>query len=65
MPPDELSEKLNEGIEIAKEHGIDVDNQDSGARDHIEKTFVANYFNVSAPVVRRRVDDDGLWELRD
>lgn len=61
VPAQDLEGEFRSSVERAKEAGVDVMDENSGARDLIE-SYVARQFQVSRDVVHRRLDADGLWK---
>jgi len=60
VPRAELRDAFFDFVEPAQEQGIDFDDVGNGARDAVESQ-IARLFDVSAAVVHRRIEYDGLW----
>lgn len=61
IPPRDLSQEFSECIIRAKQQGLDVLDEVTGARDIIE-SYIGRRFKVSRDVVHRRLEADRLWE---
>ena len=61
VPPTELENVFLQCRQKSKKRGLDLDGDDDGVRDIIEG-YIAREFLVSAAVVHRRMEFDGLWE---
>lgn len=61
VPPPELREQFAQCIDLTKQHGLDVSDEATGAKDIIE-SHIARNFDVSRDVIHRRVETDGLWD---
>jgi hypothetical protein len=59
-PSAELRTAFFDVVEPAQEQGIDFDDVGNGARDAVEDQL-AKVFEVSAAVIHRRIEFDGLW----
>ena len=60
VPPDPLEKKLGEAIRRAEKYGVSVHDKDDSAKQHICR-WVAKRFDVSEPVVEKRIQYDQLW----
>ncbi len=56
----ELREQFGRCIELTRQHGLDIADEATGAKDIIE-SHIARHFEVSREVIHRRVEADGLW----
>lgn len=63
VPPPDLRSRFEACVEVAKQQGIDITDEASGAQEIVE-SYVAKEFEVSAAVVQRRMFADGLWKPR-
>jgi hypothetical protein len=59
-PAPELRNAFFDYVEPAQEGGVDFDEIGNGAREAAE-THIARIFQVSATVIHRRIEYDGLW----
>jgi hypothetical protein len=60
VPPEQLRDALFHVVEEAQKHGIDFDEEGTGAREAVED-HIARRFEVSPDVVHRRIEYDSLW----
>lgn len=61
VPPLSLQTSFDKCVELAKQHGIDIADETSGAQAIVE-SYIAKEFEVSAEVVHRRLEADGVWK---
>jgi len=61
VPPANLRTSFDRCVDHAKQQGIDITDEASGAQVIVEG-YIAKEFEVSADVVHRRLDADGLWK---
>lgn len=61
VPPPELRDQFVQCIALTKQHGLDVTDEATGAKDIIE-SHIARHFEVSRDVVHRRIEADELWD---
>jgi Zn-dependent peptidase ImmA (M78 family) len=60
VPPPELREWFSRCIELTRQHGLDIADEASGAKEIIE-SHIARHFEVSRDVIHRRIETDNLW----
>lgn len=61
VPPPELRSRFEACVELAKQQGIDITDEASGAQEIVE-SYIAREFEVSTAVVQRRMVADVLWK---
>ena len=59
-PVDPLKQSLEEAIKIATDRGFDIQENSDVAKDYV-CTWLGRQFEVSAQVIEKRLDKDGLW----
>jgi Zn-dependent peptidase ImmA (M78 family) len=61
VPVPDLRKRFLQCVDRARQHGVEVADADTGARDIVE-SYIAEAFEVSPAVVHRRIEEDRLWE---
>ena len=62
VPPSKLAVLFKECVSLAQQNGIDILDEATGGREYVESFLGRDHFNVSAEVIHRRVEADGLWQ---
>ena len=60
VPAAELRQAFFDDVEKGQANGIDFDEPGTGARELVE-AHLANFFEVSAEVIHKRIEFDELW----
>ena len=60
VPGETLKERLHEAVQLAAMQGVVVQDAPDPAKDYI-CTWLGRQFEVSAQVIEKRLDKDGLW----